>query len=110
MKQFSVEISPRGLRDLERAKREVFDASQSESVTVDYLRRIAAEIDSLSTMPSRFPFWKTSKKLQIPDHREIPRVFPNRRDEGESLPYSLRRAKAVSRISLEHDGYTRGDF
>ena len=65
MKQFSVEISPRGLRDLERAKREVFDASQSESVTVDYLRRIAAEIDSLSTMPSRFPFWKTSKKYRV---------------------------------------------
>ena len=43
MKDFSVELSPRALRDLERAKREVFDASQSESVTAGYLRRIAAE-------------------------------------------------------------------
>ena len=52
MKDFAVEISPRALRDLERVKREVFDASQSESVTVDYLRRIAAEIDALRTIPS----------------------------------------------------------
>ncbi len=65
MKGFSVEISPRALRDLERVKREVFDASQSESITVDYLQRIAAEIDALSTMPSRFPFWKTSQKYRF---------------------------------------------
>ena len=30
-----------------------------------YLRRIAAEIDALSTMPSRFPFWKTSQKYRF---------------------------------------------
>ena len=65
MKDFSVEISPMAIRDLERAKREVFDASKSESVAVDYLRRIAAEIDALSTMPSRFPFWKTSQKYRF---------------------------------------------
>ena len=65
MKNFAVEISPRALRDLERVKREVFDASKSESVAVDYLRRIAAEIDALSTMPSRFPFWKTSQKYRF---------------------------------------------
>jgi plasmid stabilization system protein ParE len=65
LKDFSVELSPRALRDLERVKREVFDASQSESVTADYLRRIAAEIDALSTMPNRFPFWKTSRKYRF---------------------------------------------
>ena len=65
MKDFSVELSPRALCDRVRAKREVFDASQSESVTADYLRRIAAEIDALSTMPSRFPFWKTSQKYRF---------------------------------------------
>lgn len=65
MKDFSVEISPRAFRDLERAKREVFDASQSEPVTTDYLRRIAAEIDALITMPSRFPFWKNSQKYRF---------------------------------------------
>jgi plasmid stabilization system protein ParE len=65
LKDFSVEISPRALRDLERVKREVFEASQSEPVTVGYLRRIAAEINALSTMPSRFPFWKTSQKYRF---------------------------------------------
>jgi plasmid stabilization system protein ParE len=53
LKDFSVELSPRALRDLERAQREVFDASQSEQVTAAYLRRIAAEINALSIMPSR---------------------------------------------------------
>ncbi|MFZ4774909.1 MAG: type II toxin-antitoxin system RelE/ParE family toxin [Terrimicrobiaceae bacterium] len=65
MKDFSVELSPRALRDLERVKREVSDASQSERVTADYLRRIAAEIDALGTMPSRFPFWKTNQKYRF---------------------------------------------
>ena len=65
MKVFSVEISPRALHDLERAKREVFDASQSESVTADYLRRIAAEIDAFRAMPGRFPLWKSSRKYRF---------------------------------------------
>lgn len=65
MKNFSVEISPRALRDLERVKREVFEASQSEAVTSAYLRRIANEIDSLETLPSRFPFWKDSQRYRF---------------------------------------------
>lgn len=65
MKHFSVEISPRALRDLERVKHEVFEASQCESVTAAYLRRIAAEINALSTMPVRFPFWKNSRKYRF---------------------------------------------
>jgi len=65
LNDFFVELSPRALRDLERVKREVFDASQSDHVTAGYLRRIAAEIDALSTMPSRFPFWKTSRKYRF---------------------------------------------
>jgi len=65
LKNFAVEISPRALRDLERVKREVFDASQSDSITADYLRRIAAEIDDLSTMPTRFPFWKNSRQYRF---------------------------------------------
>lgn len=65
MKRYSVEVSPRALRDLERVKREVFDASQSEKVTGEYLRRIADDIDALATMPSRFPFWKDSQKYRF---------------------------------------------
>lgn len=63
--KFSVEISPRALRDLERVKREVFEASEDSSVTRDYLRRIALEIDGLSSMPERFPFWKDSQKYRF---------------------------------------------
>jgi len=65
LKSFVVEISPRAFRDLERVKRDVFDISQSGSVTVDYLGRISAQIDALNTMPNRFPFWKTSQKYRF---------------------------------------------
>jgi hypothetical protein len=76
---------------------------------VDYLRRIAAEIDSLSTMPSRFPFWKTSKKYRFLTTEKYLAFF---QIDGMKVKvsYSLRRAKAVSRISLEHDRHLRGDF
>lgn len=61
---FSVELSPRAVRDLERARREVLEASQNESVTAAYLQRIAAAIDALGAMPERFPLWRDAG-----DHR-----------------------------------------
>ena len=65
MKTYRIEISPRALRDLERAKREVFDASQSEEITLNYMRRIAAEIMLLEKLQARFPFWKDSQKYRF---------------------------------------------
>ena len=65
MKAYSVEISPRALRDLKRVKREVFDASQNELVTAEYLRRIADAIDALSLMPERYPFWRDSSSYRF---------------------------------------------
>jgi len=65
LKAFFVELSPRALRDLEQVKRDVFSASQSETITFEYLRRIAAEINSLEHMPLRFPFWKESQSYRF---------------------------------------------
>ncbi len=62
LKTYRIEISPRVLRDLERAKREVFAACQSEEVTTKYLRKIASEIELLEIFPDRFPFWRDRKK------------------------------------------------
>ncbi len=65
MKNYLIEISPQAFRDLERTKREVFNASQSEEVTTNYLRRIASEIALLEKFPERFPFWRNSKKYHF---------------------------------------------
>ncbi len=65
LKAFSVELSPRALRDLEQVQRDVFSASESETITCEYLRRIAAEINSLEHMPLRFPFWKENQSCRF---------------------------------------------
>ncbi len=65
MKSYQVELSPRALRDLDRAKREVFAASQSNDVAANYVGRILSEIELLETFPARFPFWRAGQSYRF---------------------------------------------